>query len=309
MNATLKTLSIAVALALATLGSAHAQTVSVQQDGTNHYASVDQTSSSTGSTSTVRVEQSGNANRVGTPAMGFIPGITGIIQSVEDSSATVIQEGVENSARVSQTDGIRFGAGIKQSGTANEAAIAQSGTSGAKAAVQQGGSANVCMGSSCTSHSGDAIGSISNVDQRATDAIASIYQFGSDHSASVTQTLGSGGEATVVQDGVSHSATVVQSMDGGSPIITTVRQVGTGHSASAEQYGIRVTATLEQTGFLNETTILQSSNAMSANMVILQNGTNPVSGNRASVTQAVYGASATLRQNGSGLSTVITQTQ
>lgn len=257
--------AVVITLAIGIAGTAGAQTsVTLTQDGINHYATIEQDQTST---SSVTVTQTGDSNSVGSP-MDLKTGtaaVVGVLQSgTQSSTVNVVQSGDNNSARVEQIGAQASAADVTQSGSYNTAGVEQYNGYN-NATVTQAGSLNT----------------------------ASVYQDGT--GAYSAQSI----NASIVQTGENQSATIKQA-----PIGTTVHaylfsaaatQDGAYNEATITQTGKDATANIFQTGTgtssfdMNRATISQSVyyvEGASTSASVTQSGTR----HTANVTQRCLGS-------------------
>lgn len=252
--------AVGLALAIGIVVPANAQTsVTLTQDGINHYATVEQDQTST---SSVTVTQTGDSNSVGSPIdlKTGTAAIVGVLQSgTQSSTVNVVQSGDNNSARVEQVGAQSSAADVTQSGSYNTAGVEQyNGYNDAK--VTQSGSLNTA------SVYQDGTGAYS-----AQSINAAIVQAGENQSASIKQApIGTTVHAylfsaAATQDGAYNEATITQT---GKDATANIFQTGTGTSSfdtnraaiSQSVYyvqGDATSASLTQTGTRHSASITQ----------------------------------------------------
>ncbi len=207
--------------------------------------------------------------------------LVGQAQAV-DQTASIEQNGNNNTAEVTQLGGTYLWTELAQNGDSNEATVTQAGTNVSVEATQQGVANQLTatqegFGTWVRSHQ-EGEGNLQSIVQRSEGGVtAYVYQYGVDNEAYVVQNDGDYNDGRINQHGQQNVLRLEQTYILNSLDAT---QEGTRNLANVRQTG-HVTAQINQTGLANDVDLQQGAYSR-ANAVISQTGEY----NEASVSQS-----------------------
>ena len=262
----------AAAVSLAFAAPALADNATINQNGVDNYASIDQGNADA---SVARIVQTGNRNQAGSAADGELPAVQGIRQlnatasradieqRGDDNRATIDQQNVHNSfwTRVTQGESFashrNFGAIVQSAlsnsfaeifvdrGNDNFARITQAGDAQSAQIVQGAWRWNGSFYDFTQTPANNNTASIGQTGERQRSIV---NQLGDGNNGTTSQG-GSWNEALILQEGSFNTASVIQTGTGAAFAdrnVARITQSGAGHGASATQSGMGNTALINQ---------------------------------------------------------------